>query len=40
MTRGDNGVVFFGNSELLVDAGNGVFVPIVGDKAGEGAKIQ
>jgi len=40
MTRGEEGTVFFGNSELLVDVGGGNFVPIVGDKVGEGAKIQ
>jgi tRNA-binding EMAP/Myf-like protein len=40
MTRGADGVVFFGNSPLLIDAGNGQLVPVIGDKAGEGAKIQ
>lgn len=40
MTRGAAGVVCFGNSELLVDIGGGQTVTIVGDKAGEGAKLQ
>jgi tRNA-binding EMAP/Myf-like protein len=40
MTRGEAGTVHFGGSELLVDAGNGTFLPVVGDKVGEGAKIQ
>jgi len=40
MTRGKDGVVHFGSSPLQIELPNGEFVQIIGDKAGEGAKIQ
>jgi methionyl-tRNA synthetase len=39
VTRGETGVVCFGDAPLQVDVGGGVFIDVVGDKAGEGAKI-
>lgn len=40
VTRGDTGVVCFGNAPLQVEVKPGTVVELVGEKSGEGAKIQ